>query len=164
MRAAFVRLSQPLKAAYAKETGLDLADLMSASAYKEVHRKAMVRFGESMREKSPQLFAELAVATAPADARMLVVVDARRGSDLGVFLARHGPRRVLTVRLRASDDARAARGWVFTAGIDDEKTECGLDHLEECDWDFVVNNGDDADDGRALTAVTQAGSGTLYRR
>ena len=37
------------------------------------------------------------------------------------------PWKLVTVRVEAEDSTRAARGWVFTSGVDDGESECGLD-------------------------------------
>ena len=47
----------------------------------------------------------------------------------------------VSVRVCASDEVRKKRGWVFTPGIDDAQSECGLDSYS-CDC-HVTNNGDD---------------------
>ena len=65
-----------------------------------------------------------------------IVSDCRRSSDVKYFQESYGSR-VKTVRITASDEARRQRGWVWTEGIDDKETECGLDDL---DHDTVVDN------------------------
>lgn len=37
-----------------------------------------------------------------------------------------------------SEETRNARGWTFTAGVDDAESECGLDMYQP--WDFMINN------------------------
>ena len=128
------RLSGPLKKAYAEEHGLDYEELLTASAYKERHRKSMIDWGEARRNADPGFFATkvLGAATRP----VLVVSDARRGSDVDFFLRRVPA--VVRVRVAASDATREARGWAFAAGVDDAESECGLDAYEP--WDFVITN------------------------
>ena len=48
-------------------------------------------------------------------------------------MAQEGRWKLLTVRIEASHDVRSARGWVFTAGVDDAESECALDGREWCD-------------------------------
>ena len=62
--------------------------------------------------------------------------DCRRSSDVKYFQETYASR-VKTVRITASDEARRERGWVWTEGIDDKETECGLDDLVH---DTVVDN------------------------
>ncbi len=90
---------------------------------------------------------------------MWVVVDARRPTDVDYFCAHYN---VLTVRVTASDETRASRGFKcvgstvmmsrviypppprslrFTAGVDDAPSECALD--DRAEWDLVVENNSD---------------------
>lgn len=61
----------------------------------------------------------------------------RRGTDLNFFQERY-PGNVTTVRIVASDHVRKERGFIFTPGIDDAESECGLDHIS--DWDLIIQN------------------------
>jgi len=55
------------------------------------------------------------------------------------------------VRVEACEVTRAARGWIFTPGIDDAESECDLDST---DVDFVIaNNGDDSVLNNEITAL-----------
>lgn len=48
---------------------------------------------------------------------------------------------MLTVRIEVADSVRAERGWVYTPGIDDAESECGLDGGGgEEEWDVVLRN------------------------
>lgn len=71
---------------------------------------------------------------------MIIISDARRPSDIEFFQQGSVAHRwqLITVRIEASDAVRAQRGWVYTAGVDDGDSECGLDGRE---WDVVVDNG-----------------------
>eukprot|EP00729_Bicosta_minor_P014517 gene14517-33974_t len=121
------RLSGPLKAQYAKEHNLDLTELLSASTYKEKYRV------------DPEYFAKL--ATAKATAPVWIISDARRPTDLVYFTKRF---KTIAVRVEASDETRQARGWKFTANVDDADSECALDNR---DWDFVIENNGASIDG-----------------
>jgi hypothetical protein len=70
---------------------------------------------------------------------VVIISDARRPSDVEFFQqgALAGRWALLTVRIEASDVVRAQRGWLFTAGVDDAESECGLDGRE---WDVEVDN------------------------
>ena len=37
---------------------------------------------------------------------------------------------------------RKSRGWVFTEGVDDIESECGLDQAGPFMWDFFMHNND----------------------
>ena len=45
----------------------------------------------------------------------------------------------ITVRVCADKSTRAARGWVFTSGVDDAASECALDHYPT-PWTHVIAN------------------------
>lgn len=65
----------------------------------------------------------------------------RRTTDLEFFRDSF-PDRVTSVRISASDETRAQRGFVQTVGVDDAESECGLDHITN--WDITINNDGDA--------------------
>ena len=149
------RLSGPLKKAYAEEHGLDYEELLTASAYKERHRKSMIDWGEARRNADPGFFATkvLGAATRP----VLVVSDARRGSDVDFFLRRVPA--VVRVRVAAADVTREARGWAFAAGVDDAESECGLDAYGK--WDIIIKNDDGADLHEHLALLTKNAADAL---
>ena len=72
-----------------------------------------------------------------------IVTDCRRRSDLAFFRTEYG-NIVKSVKVKATEEVRTSRGWVFTAGIDDAETECDMDTVT--DFDFTIeNNGDFSD-------------------
>lgn len=141
-----LRLSAPLKQEYARIHGLDFNKLLDASTYKEKYRKDMIIWGEDKRNKDPSYFCDLAAkqtyttdATGnPVTKPIWFISDARRVSDVQYFKDYYS--NVLHVRIEASLSTRKARGWVFSAGVDDAESECGLDKET---FDFVVMNNDD---------------------
>ncbi|XP_055648429.1 phosphomevalonate kinase isoform X1 [Falco peregrinus] len=133
-----LRLSGPLKEQYAKEHGLDFQRLLDASAYKELYRQDMIRWGEERRHADPGFFCRMAVAGAAQP--VWVVSDTRRLSDVEWFQAAYGAA-VQTVRVVASEETRKRRNWVFVAGVDDAESECGLDQGVAFDW-VITNDGD----------------------
>ena len=58
---AIFRISAPLKRSYATIHGLDLDQLMSATSYKETHRKEMIEWGERVRERDPGYFCRFVI-------------------------------------------------------------------------------------------------------
>ena len=66
--------------------------------------------------------------------------DLRRTTDLA-FFTDNFKKKLITVRINASLEARVQRGFVFAPGIDDAESECGLDGIH--DWDFIINNDGD---------------------
>jgi len=146
------RISAPLKEEYARIHQLDFDELLTASAYKELHRAKMVEWGEEIRCQDPEYFCRLAMSGCAVD--VCVVSDCRRPTDL-LYFTQHFPK-LLSVRVECPTAVREARGFSFTPGVDDADTECALDAHDR--WDFVLRNDGDAptlSDGlsRVLCAV-----------
>lgn len=97
----------------------------------------MIKWGEEMRAKDPAYFCSL--ASEKADKPVWIVSDCRRPTDMEYFTRNYN---CVSVRVHASDEVRRGRGWIFTPGIDDAQSECGLDTYT-CD-SHVTNDGDDA--------------------
>ncbi|XP_003743963.1 phosphomevalonate kinase [Galendromus occidentalis] len=136
--AVIIRLSGPLKEAYAKEHGLDFSRLLDASEYKEKYRSDMVAWGEKQRQINPAFFCELAVEKYQADkVPIWIVSDARRPTDIEYFVKKF-PGRTALCRIVADDSVRRQRGWEYVSGVDDQETECALD--EYISWDIILNN------------------------
>ncbi|XP_006861573.1 PREDICTED: phosphomevalonate kinase [Chrysochloris asiatica] len=136
---AVLRLSGPLKLQYAKDHGLDFQRLLDASVYKETYRKNMINWGEEKRQADPGFFCRKAVEGVSQP--LWLVSDARRMSDIQWFQETYGTV-VQTVRVVASEQSRQQRGWVFTPGVDDAESECGLDNFGSFDW-VIENHGDE---------------------
>mmetsp|Transcript_13437 Transcript_13437/g.40638 ORF Transcript_13437/g.40638 Transcript_13437/m.40638 type:complete len:226 (-) Transcript_13437:107-784(-) len=128
------RLSGPLKRAYAEEHGLDYDRLLSADDYKEKYRADMIAWGERRRNEDPGYFGSLVLAQTRAP--ILIISDARRATDVDFFRAKKTA--PILVRVNASNETRAARGWTFQRGVDDAESECGLDDFDG--WHFTIDN------------------------
>ncbi|KAM5256458.1 phosphomevalonate kinase [Ctenodactylus gundi] len=137
---AILRLSGPLKEQYAQEHGLSFERLLDASTYKETYRKDMIRWGEEKRQADPGFFCRKVVDGVSQP--VWLVSDTRRVSDIWWFQEAYGAL-TQTVRVVASEPSRQQRGWVFTPGVDDAESECGLDNCGDFDW--VIENHGDAD-------------------
>ncbi|XP_052793962.1 phosphomevalonate kinase-like isoform X1 [Mya arenaria] len=135
-----LRLSGPLKEQYAKDHGLDYQELLNASFYKETHRAKMIKWGEDIREANPYFFCQKTVESAAPGVPVWIVSDARRLSDV-IFFKEKYPNQLKLVRITASDDIRKKRGFIFTEGIDDAESECGLD--KGLEWDITIDNSGD---------------------
>ncbi|XP_037018372.2 phosphomevalonate kinase isoform X2 [Artibeus jamaicensis] len=70
-----------------------------------------------------------------------LVSDTRRASDIQWFRESYGAV-TRTVRVVALEQSRRQRGWVFTPGVDDGESECGLDNFGDFDW-VIENHGDE---------------------
>ncbi|CAD7674798.1 unnamed protein product [Nyctereutes procyonoides] len=136
---AVLRLSGPLKEQYAKEHDLDFQRLLDASAYKEAFRRDMIRWGEEKRQADPGFFCRKVVEGVFHP--VWLVSDTRRVSDIQWFREAFGAL-TQTVRVVASEQSRQQRGWVFTTGVDDAESECGLDNFGAFDW-VIENHGDE---------------------
>ncbi|KAM5293933.1 phosphomevalonate kinase isoform 1-T2 [Glossophaga mutica] len=136
---AVLRLSSPLKEQYAQERGLDFQRLLDASTYKEAYRKDMILWGEEKRQVDPGFFCRKVVEGVSQP--VWLVSDTRRVSDIQWFREAYGAV-TQTVRVVALEQSRRQRGWVFTPGVDDGESECGLDNFGDFDW-VVENHGDE---------------------
>ncbi|XP_076465796.1 phosphomevalonate kinase-like [Babylonia areolata] len=145
---SIMRLSAPLKSQYAKEHNLDFSRLLDASEYKEHYRADMIRWGEERRNQDPAFFCQLAIQGPGADNPVWVISDARRLTDLQYF-REHYPQTV-TVRLEAEEAVRIERGFVFTPGVDDAESECGLDGVKDWDWRLKNNHHQELEDQLTL--------------
>lgn len=147
-----LRLSAPLKERYAEEHGLDFQRLLDASAYKELYRQDMIRWGEEKRRADPGFFCRTVVEGVAQP--VWVVSDTRRLSDVEWFRDVYGDV-VQTVRVVASEETRKRRNWVFVAGVDDAESECGLDQGVAFDW-VITNDGDELSLDGQLEALLQS--------
>eukprot|EP01135_Chromosphaera_perkinsii_P000654 Nk52_evm21s147 gene=Nk52_evmTU21s147 len=160
--------------------------LLSDGPLKEKYRKEMIEWGEQERERDPFCFCEAAVrnfcsvkdsssslSSAPS---IMIVSDARRETDLVFFEKVFGGsssnsnsnndgtvanasvvNRLVRVRVEASESVRAGqRGWVFTQGVDDAESECGLDHRTS--WEFVFDNSYSKEDSTSSSGDPSPGS------
>ena len=139
-----IRLSGPLKQEYARQNGLDFDRLLDSTNYKEFYRQDMIRWGEEKRNADPSYFCRLAVKMALSGVSkennslqkpVWIVSDARRKSD--VYYFRESYDKVVHVRIIATEEIRTSRGWMFTPGVDDAESECGLDDEE---FDVLIQN------------------------
>uniref|UniRef100_A0A0B6ZP23 Phosphomevalonate kinase n=2 Tax=Arion vulgaris TaxID=1028688 RepID=A0A0B6ZP23_9EUPU len=139
-KCAILHLSGPLKLQYAKEHGLDFQRLLDASEYKEKYRADMIRWGEEKRNQDPEFFCRLAASEDDFLKDVWIISDARRLSDVDYF-KKYYNKVTITVRVQADLDTRKQRGFVYTEGVDNAESECGLD--SGVNWDIVIsNNGD----------------------
>ena len=130
-----------IKREYAQLNNLDFKLLLSDSPYKDIYRKEMIKLEECKRNADPGHYCRLAAAQASKPC--WIVVDNRRETDLVYFKSQY-PDKCLVVRVRASEEVRAKRGWRWKEGVDNVTSECGLDHYP---WDVVVTNNAEEGDG-----------------
>ncbi|KAH8238035.1 hypothetical protein KR032_012181 [Drosophila birchii] len=141
-----VRISEPIKSEWARKLNLNLSELLSDGPYKEKYRRDMIEWSDEVRAKDYGYFCRLAMN----DARdhhstpYVLVSDIRRKNDIKWFQETFSKDKVLTIRLTSRPETRCARGWTFTAGIDDVSSECDLDDFEG--FDFIVPNDEEFDE------------------
>lgn len=144
-------LSAPIKLTYAREHSLDYDQLLSDSPYKEHYRAQMVQWSDGVRALDPYTFNRLAITMAASrediakkSRPIWLLTDARRPADIEYFddASEIDMRQtsVLRIRISSSQATRSARGWKFTAGVDDQQTECALDGAQKWTWDYHLQN------------------------
>ncbi|XP_063244440.1 phosphomevalonate kinase [Bacillus rossius redtenbacheri] len=140
-----VRISAPIKSHWSKLHSLDFDKLSGTDEYKEKYRKDMIQWGEQIRREDYGYFCKAAIDMFGAMQKQIwIVSDIRRQTDIRWFMENFGAV-VKTLRLRAGQDVRKQRGFIFTPGVDDVESECGLDHFNNWDWEFQNNGSDDAE-------------------
>ncbi|KAI1280387.1 Phosphomevalonate kinase [Halotydeus destructor] len=137
---AFIRNAGPIKKMYTELKGYNYEESLTASSYKETFREDMVRWSEETRAKDPNIFLRKSIEENKAHEKPVwILTDARRVTDLDYFDGQEFKDcKVIRIRIVADEDVRKARGYVFTPGIDDKQTECGLDEYTK--WDYVIEN------------------------
>ncbi|KAK4883132.1 hypothetical protein RN001_006451 [Aquatica leii] len=135
-KGCIIRISEPIKSHYAKENNLDLSELMSDNKYKENYRLQMIIWSDQVRSRDPGYFCRAACENG-AFKPIWIVSDIRRKTDIGWFKDTYKDQ-IKTVRIFADEETRKARGYIFTSGVDDGVSECGLD--DYIDWDLCVTN------------------------
>jgi len=74
----------------------------------------MIRWGEEKRYKDYGHFCRLIASGPGSEKPIWIISDARRRTDIQYFEENY--RRVIKVRIVATEEARLRRGWVFTSG------------------------------------------------
>lgn len=121
----------------AKKHSLDLNLLLHNQLYKDAHRQLLIDHGTNRRATNIYYWAEEFYKKHSAADSIVIGTDLRFCSELE-YLRDQGAR-VITIRVVASDEARASRGWRPNPKVDTDPSECDLDHLE-CDL-VIENNG-----------------------
>jgi len=147
--AEVIRISEPIKSHWAKEKGLDLEKLLADGPYKEIYRKEMIEWSDSVRAQDYGYFCREAMKRAQMP--IVIVSDVRRRTDIEYFKHNYN---IKTIRIEAMNDVRQYRGWEFEDGVDNVQSECDLDDFE--DWDFRINNDGTEDINLFLTKIADA--------
>ncbi|XP_064539098.1 phosphomevalonate kinase [Drosophila montana] len=147
-RALIVRISEPIKKEWARKLQLDINAMLSDGPYKEQYRRDMIIWSDEVRRRDYGFFCRAAMQQAAVqNVDYVIVSDIRRKNDIRWFRETYGPEMVETLRLTSLPETRKARGWKFTAGVDDEPSECDLD---DSTFDFVLANDRDEESGEHI--------------
>ncbi|EDV98759.1 probable phosphomevalonate kinase [Drosophila grimshawi] len=142
-RSLIVRISEPIKREWARKLQLDMGAMLSDGPYKEQYRRDMIIWSDEVRQRDYGFFCRAAMeASAVQQADYVIVSDIRRKNDIKWFRENYGQDMVKTLRLTSTEQRRKARGWQFTAGVDDVPSECDLD---DSSFDYVFANDEDGD-------------------
>ncbi|CAK9301721.1 unnamed protein product [Gordionus sp. m RMFG-2023] len=153
-----MHLSAPLKFRYAKLKGICFHKLLDSSEFKEKYRKEMIFYGQLLRISDPHIFCKDAIeknyevmenlhlnhsekTISNTSFPIWIISDVRYKSDLKFFTEKILLRKSIKVLIKAGSASRLKRGWIFTPGVDDNRSECDLDSIK--DWDVKVDNDDD---------------------
>lgn len=85
-----------------------------------------------------------------ADSEIIIVSDIRRKNDIRYFKESYDDK-VFTIRLTCPDNIRNERGYIYTQGIDDIESECGLDSYDK--WDLVLENDNSLDEQQLVDII-----------
>ena len=150
-KCCIIRLSSPIKTHFAEKYNMSIQDLLSSSSQKETIRKEMIIWGEEKRSKDNGFFCRQIIEDAKTKKKSIwIVSDARRQTDVDFFMNYCSENGCSCYRLRihADDETRQSRGWIFTTGVDDAESECGLDSFD--DWTQILDNSMNVDIIRQL--------------
>ena len=99
----------------------------------------MITWSEKIRNEDPAYFCLKSIEKYCAERFPIwIVSDCRRKTDFDFFEKKFTDKTV-KIRVKASEEIRKCRGFIFQAGIDDAESECGLDD-QNCDF-TIENNG-----------------------
>ncbi|XP_034475009.1 probable phosphomevalonate kinase [Drosophila innubila] len=148
-RAMIVRISEPIKREWARKLELDITAMLSDGPYKEQYRRDMIIWSDEVRSQDYGFFCRAAMKEASLQSVDYVIVsDIRRKNDIRWFYETYGHEMIETLRLTSNLETRRARGWQFTAGVDDVTSECDLD--DHVTFDHVLENNAEDGDGDQL--------------
>lgn len=141
-----MRVAGPIKKHFCELYGMDYQKMLTSANYKETIREEMILWGEEQRKNNAYVFCEIVKQEAlESNKPVWILSDARRQADVEYFFnfGKEQSIRFYSVRVEADNESRKQRGWVYTKGVDDVTSECGLDHYKN--WDFIFQNskGDD---------------------
>lgn len=148
--AEIIRISEPIKSAWANEKNLNLAELLSDGSYKEKYRKEMIIWSDERRALDYGIFCRQ--ASQNISKQTVIVSDIRRKTDIKWFRETFGEK-IKLVRIKCDDKVRTERGWKFQEGVDDIQSECDLD--EWIEWDLLIDNNGQKESGEISQKIVE---------
>ena len=151
-----MRVAGPIKKHFCELYSMDYQKMLTSTNYKETIREEMIIWGEEQRKNDAYVFCEIVKQEAlESNKPVWILSDARRQTDVEYFLnfAKEQSIGFYSVRVEADNETRKQRGWIYTKGVDDVTSECGLDHYKN--WDFVFQNSKGDDISRILERFTK---------
>ena len=151
-----MRVAGPIKKHFCELYAMDYQKMLTSTNYKETIREEMIIWGEEQRKNNAYVFCEIVKQEAlESNKPVWILSDARRQTDVEYFLnfAKEQSIGFYSVRVEADNETRKQRGWIYTKGVDDVTSECGLDHYKN--WDFVFQNSKGDDISRILERFTK---------
>eukprot|EP01083_Nonionella_stella_P155021 500217_1 len=132
-----------MKRIYCNSTGADLDLMLKDRSYKEKHRNAMTKLYERITSnlENKFMFCESIydqITSRITPYNVIIIGDVRRKYEIEFYYKHFDPKKVITIRINASNHSRMDRGWTFDQAKDLNVTERDLDH--KTDWNFVVEN------------------------
>ena len=98
-------------------------------------RKDMITWSEKIRNEDPAYFCLKSIEKYCAERFPIwIVSDCRRKTDFDFFEKKFTDK-IVKIRVKASEEIRKCRGFIFQAGVDDAESECGLDNVF-CEHEF----------------------------
>jgi phosphomevalonate kinase len=141
--AVLAHFADELKKRYAAQANVDLHRLLTDDAFKEVHRPHLIALGARERQHDPLFWARLLLENYrdKHHHRFVVVCDLRFSDEREFF-----HRTAVFVKVTATTETRAQRGWTYNEAVDTDASEVELDALPDDSWLTVVDNNGSADE------------------
>lgn len=136
-----VALADSPKLSFCQKRGLDYSRFMTDRKYKDSYRKEFIDFAEEAKICDKYVWCKTAMKGLVDTYDNVIVTDLRYPVELEYFSETFGTRENNTsfvkIRIKASENVRASRGWSYCKGVDDHLSEIGMDTT---DFNFVIRN------------------------
>jgi len=150
------QISDVTKRAYAAANpSVDADRLIHDHKYKDGHRKDLKVFYKKQRAQTTAYDAKcyLDAIQKSAPASILLLTGMRDGLEYARSLA---GRAVVLIKVNATDETRASRGWSFDAWVDESAGECYAAAQAPSFWDLKYDNNHDIGGTSTTTSLQSA--------